>query len=456
MQRQRNDGCSCSEYYPARIAARISSTSTLFLLVLLLMLTTVFFFWLNKSTVANVSNNNNRRPRLVWHVGIMKSGTTSIQLALREWSDQQKNSNISKKQEHWVYLGPSSFMKPSSRSSNNSNKNNVGVSITDPDFPQRFKKLLQSFHDNINTNVVVSSEYFSIEYRSQHYYRAMAQQLLKRTDWDVQIIIGYRPYYEWIPSRYSQAHKATPQQRSSKNHRAGDDDTYPWKDALGKRWKHPVRPMFPTYYYDTIEVEHIFADDVYEYASPYFHNITILPLQADLVPTFFCDILQVTTTCQEYRQQHQQQQQLPQNIAANPSRLTSIHCDAIALGAAAQGLVDIQQYTRTEIMEAVEREILSTTTKKQLQLICPEQATLDRVWEQTVNKEARLFYPSSSSSGETTTATPLPKQRIEQLRLGFQQYIADKTFCHVNVTAVLEDPDWRRFFAPYGRVEDVP
>ena len=27
------------------------------------------------------------------------------------------------------------------------------------------------------------------------------------------MVVGYRPYYEWVPSRYSQSHKRTPQQR---------------------------------------------------------------------------------------------------------------------------------------------------------------------------------------------------------------------------------------------------
>lgn len=433
----------------------ITLSPVLFLLFLLLLTVIGVLFSLNNRVAVDVvvdaplkvgATNHQRRPRLVWHVGPMKTGTTTLQLALREWS----NNNASTKNDHqleqpWVYLGPSAFMKGSRAIPN------LGAGITDADFPERFAKLLRSYDkDGADTNVVVSSEYFSIEYRAEH-YRAVAHSLSKNhLNWDVQLVIGYRPYYEWIPSRYSQAHKATPQQR---NHRG---DPYPWKDALGRRWKHPVRPMFPTYY-DAIEAEHIFADDVYQYAAPFFHNVTILSLQPDLVQKFFCDILRQTSSSQQ-QQQHE--------IAmANPSRLTSIRSDAIALGAAARGMIDIQHYTRTEIMEAVEREIVSTAAatttakKKQLYLVCPEQVTLDRVWEQTVNKEARLFYPSSSSIGETKTTTTmstprLPKQRIEQLWRGFQQYVDDQTLCHVNVTAVLEDPEWRQFLAPFGRAEN--
>ena len=132
---------------------------------------------------------------------------------------------------------------------------------------------------------------------------------------------------------------------------------------------------------------------------------------------------------------------------ANPSRLSSIRADAIVLGAAAQGWIDIQHYSRLTVMEATERHIRSSSGNNSLllPLICPDATLLNRLWEQTVSKEARLFHSSSSQD----SSSGLASERIAQLRQGFQHLVDQQTYCHVNVTAVLEDLDWRRFLSQF-------
>ena len=116
----------------------------------------------------------------------------------------------------------------------------------------------------------------------------------------------------------------------------------------------------------------------------------------------------------------------------------------MALEAAARGLVDIAQWTRVEVMDAVAQHIHSSDddnnngTAPRLPMICPAPAELEQLlWEPTLQREARIFPELASVERET------------RLRAGFQTYLDRNTYCHVHLAAVFDDPAWLRFFAQF-------
>jgi len=99
--------------------------------------------------------------RFVWHVGPMKTGTTSLQTALRKLApDLLQNDQW----DYWIL--------------------NTTAGVHTAEFFDWTSRHLAACRLE-RKNVLVSSEYFSIYYRAEH-YRRMRQLLL---EWRVEVVV---------------------------------------------------------------------------------------------------------------------------------------------------------------------------------------------------------------------------------------------------------------------------
>lgn len=374
----------------------------------------------NNSSLVEVTNlvattHSKQKPRFVWHVGPMKTGTTSIQAELVAlW-------NVLLEQDNWFFAS----------------QNAPFHGVKKPDFVQRFTNEMTHLHQQ-GRNVVLSNENYSVFYREADYAR-IAQALGE--EWDVTIVIGYRPYYEWVPSMWSQTHKLKLKEQS------GQYDS-PWHQQR-------ILPMFPNYY-EKISQGYLFADSVVRMIQPYFSNIVLLDLYGadhqggentsssrSLPSRFLCDILQAPTACAASRSRIEQR--------VNQGSLEPIHANAVALAAAQAGLIDTEHWQQPAVMEALlehwhsvphqptgSGDTVAATAAYELPMVCPNATAMDNLWQQTLDKEAQIF-PSLAQQDP---------DREAHLRQGLDEKIVQKTYCHVDAARVLEDQnDFFKTFA---------
>ena len=340
------------------------------------------------------------KPRFVWHVGPMKTGTTTIQgrLALL-------HSTGVLERDGWHFASQSGQFK----------------GIKQDDFVARFKEEMDRLRMQ-GKNVVLSNENYSVFYRSEDYRRI--KEVLG-DDWDVSVVIGYRPYFEWIPSMWSQKHKLTRKEIS------GERD-YPWRNNQGQPTRQ-ILPMFPDYYAKA-QKGRMYADSVVEFVKPFF-NIQMLHLydSMGLLSKLVCDILHAPAACAESRHKDLEDRR------ANQGSVEPIHGNAIALAAAEQGLIDTAKWKRTAVIETVTAR-LHEITLDELPMVCPDQTILDRLWNRTLEMEAHVFPALAQQDPE----------REMKLREAFEKKVSKRTYCHVDLESVLSDPDWRNLLKTFA------
>ena len=358
----------------------------------------------------NSTTSKTQKPRFVWHVGPMKTGTTSIQ------GELEALRNILLEQDGWYFAC----------------QNGLFQGVKKPDFVHRFTTEMKRLRQQ-GLNVILSNENYSVLYREADYAQ-IAQAL--GDEWDVTIVIGYRPYYEWVPSMWSQTHKLKLREKSGRHE-------YPWHEQ-------PILPMFPDYY-ENINKSDLFADSVVHMIQKSFSKIRMLDLYGggddddnkdrSIQSRFICHILQAPTACAASRRRIEKR--------ANQGSLEPIHANAVAFAAAELGMIDTHQWQRPVVIEALVEHLRpsiphptntsgDTRDAQQLPMICPNSNDMEHLWQQTLDKEAQIF-PALAQQDP---------HREARLRQGFDEKIVQKTYCHVDVARVLEDhKDFFKTFA---------
>ena len=345
----------------------------------------------------NTKKAKETKPRFVWHVGPLKTGTTSIQDGL---SSLDRAGFLAK--DGWYFAGHSGSFR----------------GIRENVFRTRFKAEMDRLR-LMGKNVILSNENFSLFYGSEDYRRI--REVLG-DDWDVTVVIGYRPYFDWIPSMWSQSFKLKREENIGKRE-------YPWHDDRGEPTRR-IMPMFPSYH-KRMDSSSRFADSIADFVKPYF-NIQMLHLydpkglQAKLV----CDILQARAACAEGLRKSKKEKR------ANQANFDPIHSDVIAMEAARNGLINTAKWKRIAVIEAVMAHLQNRT----MPMVCPNEDVLERLWEQSLEKEVRV-YPELAAQDPA---------RTNKLREGFQKKAEQNTYCRVDLERVLADPDWRNVLAPFA------
>jgi len=306
------------------------------------------------------------------------------------------------------------------------------------DDPEQFLRLFQQEAAKLldtGLHVIRSREQYSAYFSERPWMYERLHQLLS-PDWDVTIVAGYRAYHEWIPSFWYQAFRMP---FSDPKH-PEDRIQNPWRRQDNNNELFEIEPMFPHFYHFWTG-HHRFTDTIVDQAGPIF------PVQVYNIhdprgarSAFLCDALQgdAPVSCQHSIQLHRDKNP-PQRV--NQSRIQEVQYDAVALGAAGRGLIDENQWHRSEIVDAIahrqEEELQLTVTD--FPLVCPDATMYEEFLRDTLHLDAHCLPERWDDD-----------KREQELRASFQAAVDQKKYCRVDVDAVLDDPDWQAFFAAYA------
>jgi hypothetical protein len=364
------------------------------------------------------SENNIQKTRLVVHVGPMKTGTTSLQddMTRLAWRGFFEKDN-------WHYANqPHSFQDGSAMS-----HEVTKVSITDPQFIEKFIQEVQKLRPH-NRNVFVSMEDYSVKWNDNpSWYKTLKEAV--GDQWEVEILCGYRPYFDWYSSFWYQIWHT--------------DLSWlgylPWKNDNGT-WK-TIQPQFPNMWY-WVSRTGLYVDAVHENASPYFpvKIVNIEDKTKGITRQVFCDVLKAEITCKEL--ERLQRDDPTWRRMHNKGSHVLMRFDEIGLAAASAGLVDISKFNRTDVMYAIQKHVEEDLHQKaaDLPFACPTESELNELWDRSYLIEAK-YVPF------LVEANP---EREAELRDRFRRKLDRNTYCQVDTESILQNPEWKSFLEKFS------
>ena len=145
------------------------------------------------------------RPKLILHVGPPKTGTTSIQCGLARFSSKLAQMD------NYYYMGMECDLEEIQYDIQQQTGSKPIAPFYDLFTPIAYdhrdppSNIMEKFeeHHRRKHNVIISSEKFSLLDDSEETLSHL-RNLFPSDKWDVQVIVTYRRYYEWIPSMFYQ------------------------------------------------------------------------------------------------------------------------------------------------------------------------------------------------------------------------------------------------------------
>eukprot|EP00816_Leptocylindrus_hargravesii_P004949 CAMPEP_0196804814 /NCGR_PEP_ID=MMETSP1362-20130617/4482_1 /TAXON_ID=163516 /ORGANISM="Leptocylindrus danicus, Strain CCMP1856" /LENGTH=627 /DNA_ID=CAMNT_0042177331 /DNA_START=231 /DNA_END=2115 /DNA_ORIENTATION=- len=362
------------------------------------------------------------KPRLFLHLGVQKTGTTTIQASLR-FNSVKLFSDGYQYICHAVY--PVHLDGPNNCLGNRDNNCTETGIAQDPSL-LRFRTCLQRAA-GLDMDAIYSGETFISDIVGTENNWKLIQNELK--DFNVTVVLTYRRFFEWLPSYYSQMHTApelhgewdiVEEELPTFSHwlRLNEEDADPVRVSLTRRWGldvsqgklHPIES----------EISRI---------RPYFPNIVIHNMHdGDFVKSFYCDILNATKTCDDY---------WGGTIKRNP---TKNHDYAIlALAAHHRGMLKLQSVnvSRTDVASSLEEHHNKIDANAKFPVTCLSPSQEKELLDRSILFEKRILGNSAwyqSEHGET------------EHRAKFLSYVKDSRFCNIDVERVLSDSSWRQYF----------
>ena len=353
------------------------------------------------------------RPRLIIHVGPAKTGTTTLQTSFTYLKDSLRRDNLD-------YQGR--FYRPFVDAKGNYILNRTSSSLLEGFRALRYcsdkrkcvlevKEILQR-HRGYPRNILLSDETFD-SWKAEDY--ELLREILSE-EWQVEVLVVYRRYYEWLLSKKYQFERL--------------DYTNPRKTRW-PRGKGGPRPVFPDWIEKDIPSPAFVARQV---------NGTFPLLWANLhskdgvVGDTVCNALAAEKACAKTLDLSKGRDNVVMNKAKDGTDLR--YYDSIAVGA--KDMINISAFSRPYIRKAVQsfHEKGKSLTLQTLPILCPSENELQQLLAISLQME-RDVYPNISP--------PAYQQHVD----GFQARASDQSFCWVDVGMVLADPDWRLLFSEF-------
>ena len=415
-----------------RSKSRRNATANIFLLVNTLLVFRILTFspFLPDFTIVYTSQNKNttqakryksKKQQIMYiHVGPPKTATTTIQATLSQYRTKLLEDNIQfigkdnkenwlKKFEHPAYC----TMYLRYRENNQNVTNNCY---------QRMNNSLNEYYAN-GTNVIMSDEVIGAMFSSGGRNTERARFALKEwanliQNWDVRIVLGYRPYFDFVLSSYNEQWEI----------KHGKAKLNKWPGHGGK-----ALPLVKdTWSTSTGKASTMWSstDVLVDIFSKHFDDITIFDITKprDLMEHFLCDILNGTArkTCSEHRSYMASGvSETKKNVAA------PLDYDMIATAASQRNLFDLSKKRRVVARKVKWHHEVNLGLKvTDLPLICPLMNHSMALLTASLAMEMKLF----------------PDRDEQKLNDLFQERIKTKAFCNVDVVKVLNDDGWKQFF----------
>ena len=343
-----------------------------------------------------------RGPRLFLHVGPGKMGTTTIQHGI----DKDRNTKQFVDDNLCPLVDTASFLLWTR------DLNRVRFNIT-PELTERrnvfgadLRKCAEEGFD-----VVLSSEFLGDVPRSL--YKIALEPIFEQ--FELQIVVGYRRFYDWLPSLFFQIVRMRSKDWSS------------WPDKGRKldllRFYKNERSGKITELYTEAYIDN-WLDIVNTTKNIMIYN---LHEDKDLVKTFYCNTLHAWSLCKKYSSAKHHLS------SANVGFAT--YFDSIAVAAYHKGLVKPDKVTRQKAAEAVESHFKAiNVTASKFPKNCFPEDFLEEILQKTKRVESTLLPDFFHNDGGENTM----EDEIE--------HIKTTKYCTVAVDEVLELYDLSKVF----------
>jgi hypothetical protein len=277
-------------------------------------------------------------------------------------------------------------------------------------------------------DVILSEEVFGIMFNTKKRGTSntrgiegleILSNILRSNNWEIRLLIGYRPYFDYVKSLYSQKYNAR-----------GKKMLLNWPGQGGKH----IPPMHD----ELFEDEWPFTDELIDLFKAHVDvdivevlDITQNNHRGDLSERLYCDLLKEAQQTCSARKASLDDSEVRKNVAM------SHDYDRIATAAATKGLVDTNKFTRSTITSRVKKFVEVTnndsnnTTLHNLPLLCPTKDNIDILHNMSLAKEMTVF-PERQPNWETTGL--------------FETMMKKKSLCSIDTDKVLEKEEWKKFF----------
>ena len=366
------------------------------------------------------SINQQRSPVLYLHVGPHKTATTTIQEALIRFKEELSNDSIA-----FMWRGDKErFSKDILCTSQKyrANRSNYSCLFTT-------RNVLES-QIKLGNDFVFSDEFLGTELADTKDQNHLDQFRTLSKDWDVRIIMGYRPWFEYIVSRHNQYFKpdfAKPLMAFWPGE--GGFVAPPIVDPswtgreLVLNWTSTVN--FTERPNKQFDINNAILG-TYETFSSYFENVVVLDInEGDVLETLFCSVMEnAATACNRYKSLEK---------ARHANKATLLAYDQIACAAFQSKRFWFDGLTRKDVKYWVKHyhKKVRNRTFFDLPLVCPSEEYVKGLFETSLDIERKVF-------PNRTNHTSLEES--------FATFLSGKKLCHVNTTAVLADENWIALF----------
>lgn len=401
-----------------------------------------FRFFMNSSattlTLKNetITMNHKEYPktRAVVHMGIHKTGTTSIQM---------ETSNRVTLLESDGYLMPWTLAKAHTNQSNASDhpceKSVYGELKLIPNqarfatcffsksnIRRREKPCIEAllcYGSEIakkGKNLLISTETFDLIDKA-----GLKQLSTYLSQWDeTTIIVYHRRFYKWIVSIYNQRMKKHDIQRRAQK---------PIVDFVTA----VMKPNSTTEYYCPECLQMYSYNLVQQLQENFANNIVLMNYddtsKGDSVESFFCHALPgAKNTCDAIRKDTEH---LKLNKAGPMLDYKDLVYGAMQAKLIHTSKLEGEGMNALALATKKHQEEVYNTTKKNLKRICPERDVLDLIWEFSLLSEKTLF---PHDFRNTSVAEASMKADFEE--------IAHTALCKLDIDKILNEPSWQTFF----------
>lgn len=362
--------------------------------------------------LATNTTTDDDRPRFVLHIGPPKTGTTDIQTKTYKWDFRKLI-----RQDHFVVLlknqifGPEFYGTDFYKEAKSTSSSTASYS-----FPDNFLKVVNQQQQK-GENVFGSSEYL-LDLKP-----AMCDLWKKHIlpNFHLEVVMVYRRLHSYLPSLWNQHFKFYRGQNGNPVHKGH----YDWPGIRGDVRIQTFEEWFLQGFYSRTNKSHA-VQKGYEAWKDCSHDISMVSLHqpGDLLTNFVCQALQANHTCQALRKKHRRRR-----MKANPSM--DLNFDILAVAVHEQGLIG-SGWKRPQVIQKIQGFMNKT---RQLPLQCPNATILDSLYQWSWKSEVWAF--------DFMKGSDLSQAAFDE---DWNKSIQANTFCAVNVTAVLEQPEWKAFF----------
>jgi len=359
-----------------------------------------------------------RRQILYLHPGPPKTATTTIQQLMTDHQGRLNEDNIFlvgklMPTERWSCK----FPLPITCLAKTQNINSTCAIIVRDELDEYYQA---------GADVILTDEQIGIQFarsmkpkdydRQESGARKFFEEIVKRNDWEVRLLIGYRPYFDFVRSYHGQKHKS----------RGVKLKFLSWP---GHGWGIHVPPMNERLFPDDWPTSEVLVNRFRPFVDRLdVFDITPNTKQGDFTVHFFCNLLEnANSACSAQKTLVASPQK---EVRANEA--VELEYDRIATAAADLGLVNKTEVQRPTVAAKIQEYMMARKIEVgDLPLVCPTTANTKILYNQSLALEMALF-PERN-----------PKWMVEEL---FDEMMKKNKLCSVDVNKVLETEEWKKFF----------